>query len=78
MNRPENLLDWVAEEHHFACRDHVERLTAMYAGAAAQYAVCAVEVASRVADGQVATVPTSLPVLPSDVRGPAKSWAGRI
>jgi len=45
----------------------VERLTAWYAWAAAQYAVCAVELASRVADGGPATAPTSLPVLPSDV-----------
>lgn len=58
---------WVAEERHVACRDHVERLTALYAGAAARYAVCAVETASRVADGGPATVPEPLPVLPSDV-----------
>ncbi|WP_327007590.1 hypothetical protein OHA72_10160 [Dactylosporangium sp. NBC_01737] len=62
-----NMLTWVAEQHYFACRDHVERLTAMYAQAAARYAVCAVEIASRVADGQPAAVPTSLPTLPSDV-----------
>jgi hypothetical protein len=67
MDQGPNLLSWVAEEHHFACRDHVERLTAMYAQATAQYAVCAVEVANRVADGQPAAVPTSLAALPSDV-----------
>jgi hypothetical protein len=67
MDERPNLLSWVAEEHHFACRDHVERLTAIYAQATAQYAVCAVEVASRVADGHPAVVPTSLPALPSDV-----------
>ena len=57
----------MAEEQFGACRDHVERLTALYAWAAAQYAVCAVEVASRVAKGHTATAPTSLPVLPSDI-----------
>ena len=44
----------VAEEWFGACRDHVERLTALYAWAAAQYAACAMELASRVADGQAA------------------------
>lgn len=67
MDLGPNLLTWVAEEHYFACRDHVERLTAMYAQAAAQYAVCAIEVASRVADGHTAAVPTSLPAMPSEV-----------
>ena len=62
-----NLMSWVAEEYHVACRDHVERLTAMYAQASAQYAVCAVEAASRVADGQPVTVPASMPAPPSDV-----------
>jgi hypothetical protein len=67
MDQGPNLLSWVAEEHHFACRDHVERLTAMHAQTTTQYAVCAVEVANRVADGQPAAVPTSLAALPSDV-----------
>ena len=67
VDQPEDLEGWVAEERYFACRDHVERLTAMYARAAAQYAVCAIEAASRVADGQPATGPTSLPAPPSDV-----------
>ncbi|HZO69190.1 MAG TPA: hypothetical protein VFB74_29725 [Kribbellaceae bacterium] len=44
----------MAEEWFGACRDHVERLTALYAWAAAQYAACAMELASRVADGQAA------------------------
>jgi hypothetical protein len=57
----------VAEERFAACRDHAERLTALYAWAAAQYATCTVEIASRVADGEPASVPTPLPVLPSDV-----------
>ncbi len=57
----------VAEDRFAACRDHAERLTALYAWAAAQYATCAVEIASRAADGEAAAAPTSLPVLPSDV-----------
>jgi hypothetical protein len=61
------ILGWVAEERNFACRDHVQRPTAMYAKAAAQYAACAVEISSRVADGHQAMVPNPLPVLPSDV-----------
>jgi hypothetical protein len=77
---------WLIEERHLACRDHLERLTAVYAWAAAQYAVCAVQIASRVADGEPATVPTPLPVLPSDVLTLAQihvsllqipDWAGR-
>jgi hypothetical protein len=46
-DQPEDLMSRVAEEHHFACRDHVERLTVMYAQASARYAVCAVGTASR-------------------------------
>jgi hypothetical protein len=67
VDHPEDLMSWVAGEHYFACRDHVERLTAMYARASAQYAVCAVETASRVADGQPATVPAPMSAPPSDV-----------
>jgi hypothetical protein len=67
VDQPENLMSWVAEEYYFACRDHVERLIAVYARASAQYAVCAVETASRVADGQPATLPAPLPAPPSDV-----------
>lgn len=61
-----DALGRVAEDRFAACRDHVERLTAVYAWAAAQYATCAVQAASRVADGEPASVP-SLAVLPSDV-----------
>ncbi len=68
----------VVEERFAACRDHVERLTALYAWAAANYATCAVEIASRVADGDRATVPTSLPVLPSDVLGLSQIHVPRL
>jgi hypothetical protein len=61
-----DALGRVTEDRFAACRDHVERLTAVYAWAAAQYATCAVQAASRVADGEPASVP-SLAVLPSDV-----------
>jgi hypothetical protein len=67
VDRPEDLMNWVAVEHYFACRDHVERLTAMYARASAQYAVCAVETASRVANGQPPTVPTPMSAPPARV-----------
>jgi hypothetical protein len=67
LDQAEDLVGWVAEERYFACRDHVERLTAMYARAAAQYAVSAIEAASRVADGLPATAPTPSPAPPSDV-----------
>jgi hypothetical protein len=63
----DDSLGYPIEEYHIACRDHVERLTAVYARAAAQYAVCAVQIASRVADGAPAAVPEPLPVLPSEV-----------
>jgi hypothetical protein len=64
-----DMLDWVTWERYAACRDHVERLTAVYARAAATYAVCAVETASRVADGLAPQLPQPLPVLASDVLG---------
>jgi hypothetical protein len=63
----DDSLGYPIEEYHIACRDHVERLTAVYARAAAQYAVCVVQIASRVADGAPAAVPEPLPVLPSEV-----------
>ncbi len=86
-------MNWVAAERYFACRDHVERMTAMYARASAQYAVCAVETASRVADGQPPTVPASMSAPPSDLltmaqihvpplqipeRAVASRWRGRL
>jgi hypothetical protein len=67
-----DMLDWVTWERYAACRDHVERLTAVYARAAAMYAVCAVEAASRVADGLTPQLPQPLPVLASDVLGLAQ------
>lgn len=67
LDQPENLMNWVAEEHHLACRHHVERLTAIYARASAQYVVCAVETASRVADSEPAAVPAPMSGPPSDV-----------
>lgn len=60
-------LAWVADEQYAACRDHAERLTAVYARVAVQYAASAVEVASRIADGHPPTVSATLPVVPSDL-----------
>jgi hypothetical protein len=67
QGEPVDLVSWVAGEHYFACRDHIERLTAMYARASARYAVCAVETASQVADGREPVAPTPEPPPPSDV-----------
>jgi hypothetical protein len=67
-----DMLAWVTSERYAACRDHVVRLTAIYARAAAMYAVCAVEAASRVADGLPPRLPQPLPVVPSDVPGLAQ------
>lgn len=61
------MLEWVAGERYFACRDHLERLTAIYTRAAAHYATCALEVASQVADGRTARTPTPLSSRPSDL-----------
>jgi hypothetical protein len=67
-----DMLDWVTRERYAACRDHVERLTTVYARAAAMYAVCAVEASSRVADGLTPQLPQPLPVLATDVLGLAQ------
>ncbi|GAA5186738.1 hypothetical protein GCM10023322_33640 [Rugosimonospora acidiphila] len=67
-----DMLAWVTWERYAACRDHVERLTVVYSRAAAMYAVCAVESASRVAGGLAPRVPQPLPVLASDVLGLAQ------
>ncbi|WP_203920740.1 hypothetical protein [Rugosimonospora africana] len=63
----DDMLAWVTSERYEACRDHAERLTAVYARAAAMYAVCGVEAASRAADGLAPQVPHPLPVVASDV-----------
>lgn len=67
-----DMLDWVTWERYEACRHHVERLTAVYARAAAMYAVCAVEAAGRAADGLVPELPQPLPVMATDVLGLAR------
>jgi hypothetical protein len=67
QGEPFNIRTWVAEEYNAACREHVERLTAIYAAASAQYAVCAIEAASRVANGGQPVVPSLPSTPPSDV-----------
>ena len=56
-----------AEEFFGAALDYVERLTSLYAVTAAQYAVCAVETASRLVNGLPVVMPISLPIVPSDI-----------
>jgi hypothetical protein len=61
------LLTWFVDQRHSACLDHLERLTSLYARAATQYAIFAVETASRVANRQTPQATGWRPALPSDV-----------
>jgi hypothetical protein len=66
-SRETTIINWVTDELHAAHLEHLERLIAIYARTAAQYATLAVEIASAIADGRPQSGRAPPVPLPSDV-----------
>ncbi|GAA4259791.1 hypothetical protein [Dactylosporangium darangshiense] len=75
---PATVTGWVNDELHAAHLEHLERLIAIYARTAAQYATLAVEIASAVADGRPHPGQAELAPLPSDVLSLAELHVPRL